>query len=317
MLNNLILAKIKNIKWADFSTVIGLIALCAVWSILTPVFLTANNINNVIAQSCINGCVAIGMTLVIITGGIDLSVGSIVALSGVVLAKSLHGGLPIPVCMIIGLTVGVVCGLVNGFFITFGKLPPFIATLGIMSIARGLALLITDGRQISSFDSAFRFFGNGRPLGIPTQTIITVCFFILFYVISKTTRLGRYCYAMGGNEEAARLSGINITFNKTIYYAISGFMSAVAAIILTARLNSAQPIAGESYEMDAIAAAVIGGASLSGGEGNILLTLVGALIIGILRNGLTILNVSAYIQRVVIGSVIILAVLKDTIKKKI
>ena len=247
MNRDLILSGLKKIKWNDFSTVIGLASLCLVMSLLSPVFLTVNNINNIIAQSSINACIAIGMTLVIISGGIDLSVGSITALSGVLMARALHAGISIPLSILICLAVGAGCGIVNGFFITVGKLPPFIATLGMMSIARGLALLITGGRQISSFDVAFRFIGNGRIFGIPTQTIITVSFFILFFIISKTTRLGRYCYSIGGNEEASRLSGINVTFYKIIYYCISGFMSGVAAIILTARLNSAQPIAGSGY----------------------------------------------------------------------
>jgi ribose transport system permease protein len=306
----------KKYKIRDFATLIGLILMCVILSFLSPVFLTFGNINNIMAQSSVNACIAIGMTMVIISGGIDLSVGSILALSGVVMAKSLKAGMPIILSLLIGLIVGILCGIMNGIFVTKGNLPPFIATLGMMSMARGLTLLITDGRQISSFDNSFRFFGNGKVFMIPTQTIITLFFFILFHLIMKYTQVGRYCYAIGGNEEATRLSGINITKYKLIIYAISGFMSAVSAIILTARLNSAQPIAGMGYEMDAIAATVIGGASLAGGEGKILGTLIGALIIGVLRNGLNILNVSSYIQQIVIGAVIVIAVLFDKYRSK-
>lgn len=306
----------KKIPIRDLTTIFGLAILCIVLSIISPVFLTVNNLSNIIVQSSINACIAIGATVIIISGGIDLSVGSVLALAGVVMAKALTSGVPLIPSLIIGLAVGVICGIVNGALITKGKLPPFIATLGMMSIARGLALFITDGRQISSFSDSFRFFGNGMIFNIPTQNVIMVLFFILFYFIMKYTRVGRYCYAIGGNEEAAKLSGINLTKYKIFFYAIGGFMASVGAIILSARLNSAQPVAGLGYELDAIAAVVIGGTSLNGGEGKIFGTLVGALLIGVLRNGLNLMNVSSYIQQIVIGAVIVAAVLIDKYKSK-
>lgn len=299
----------------DFATLMGLILLCIIISILSPVFLSPNNLVNVIMQSSINACIAIGLTFVILTGGIDLSVGSILALSGVVMASSLQAGHPLPVSLLIGLGIGIVCGLMNGLLITKGNLPPFISTLGMMSMARGLALVYTNGRPISGFSKAFRWFGNGSMMGIPAQVVITILLYAVAYYILKYTRLGRYTYAIGGNEEATRLSGINVNRYKTIIYAVSGLMSAVGAVILTARLNSAQPIAGINYELDAIAATVIGGTSLNGGEGKITGTLIGALIMGVLRNGLNLMDVSSYLQQLIIGAVIVAAVLIDKYKK--
>lgn len=308
--------KLQNFNYRDFATLMGLILLCIVISALSPVFLSPNNLINVIMQSSINACIAIGITFVILTGGIDLSVGSILALSGVVMATSLKAGHPILLSMIIGLAIGVVSGLINGFLITKGKLPPFIATLGMMSIARGVALVYTNGRPVSGFSKEFRWFGTGDVFGIPSQIIITIVLYSIAFYILKYTRLGRYTYAIGGNEEATRLSGINVNRYKMVIYSISGLMSGVGAIILTARLNSAQPIAGIMYELDAIAATVIGGTSTVGGEGKIWGTLVGALIMGVLRNGLNILNVSSYLQQVIIGGVIVAAVLIDKYSRK-
>ncbi|MCG8499476.1 MAG: ribose ABC transporter permease [Firmicutes bacterium] len=305
----------------DFATLIGLFLLCAVISILQPVFLSPNNLINVVMQSSINASIAIGITFVILTGGIDLSVGSILALSGVVMASSLQAGHPLALSILIALVIGTICGLINGFLIAKGKLPPFIATLGMMSMARGLALVYTNGRPISGFSKAFRWFGTGYVFkteyfsGIPAQIVITVALYIIAYYILKYTRLGRYTYAIGGNEEAARLSGINVKKYKMIIYGISGLMASVGAIILTARLNSAQPIAGIMYELDAIAATVIGGTSTVGGEGKITGTLIGALIMGVLRNGLNLLDVSSYLQQLIIGAVIVIAVLIDKYRK--
>ncbi len=256
------------------------------------------------------------MTFVIITAGIDLSVGSILAFSGVVLAWAMQSGVPLPLALLIGLAVGLVCGLVNGLLITFGKLPPFISTLGMMSVARGAALLFTQGRPISGFSGNFRFLATGEIFYIPTPIIIMIFVYIVAHYLLTHTKLGRYTYAMGGNEEAAVLSGVSVRMYKTIVYGLCGMLSGLAAIILTARLNSAQPIAGIMYELDAIAATVIGGTSLVGGEGTIMGTLIGALIMGVLRNGLNLLGVSSFVQQTVIGSVIIIAVLIDMALKK-
>lgn len=300
----------------QFGTLFGLFGLCLVLWALSPYFLTVSNLVNIVEQTTINAIIAVGMTFVIITAGIDLSVGSVMAFSGVVLASCLQAELPLPLAMLIGLGVGTASGLVNGLLITYGRLPPFIATLGMMSVARGAALVYTQGRPISGFSETFRSLATGSVLHIPAPVLIMVGIYILAHFLLTRTKLGRYTYAIGGNEQAAVLSGVNVTFYKTVVYGLAGLLSAVAAVILTARLNSAQPIAGIMYELDAIAATVIGGTSLMGGEGTIIGTLIGALIMGVIRNGLNLLGVSSYIQQIVIGSVIILAVLMDMVLKK-
>ena len=300
----------------QFGTLIGLLGLVLVLWILTPYFLTVSNLLNVMQQTSINAIIAVGMTFVIITAGIDLSVGSIVAFSGVVLASVLQSAVPLPLALVIGLAVGALAGYVNGILITYGRLPPFISTLGMMSVARGAALLYTGGRPISGFEPSFRYLATGKILYIPVPVIIMILVYIVAHVVLTRTKLGRYAYAIGGNEEAALLSGVNVKLYKSMVYALSGALAGLAAIILTARLNSAQPIAGIMYELDAIAATVIGGTSLMGGEGRLVGTLIGALIMGVLRNGLNLLGVSSFVQQTVIGSVIILAVLMDMALKK-
>jgi ribose transport system permease protein len=300
----------------QLGTLVGLLGLCLILWILTPHFLTVSNLLNVAQQTSINAIIAVGLTFVIITAGIDLSVGSILAFSGVVLAWALQAGVPLPLALLLGVGVGTVSGLVNGVLISYGRLPPFISTLGMMSVARGAALLFSDGRPISGFNEGFRFLATGEILFIPVPVIITGLVYLVAHFVLTRTKFGRYAYAIGGNEEAALLSGVNVKLQKAMVYGLSGLLSGLAAIILTARLNSAQPIAGIMYELDAIAATVIGGTSLMGGRGTIFGTLIGALIIGVLRNGLNLLDVSPYIQQVVIGSVIIAAVLVDTALKK-
>jgi ribose transport system permease protein len=300
----------------QFGTVIGLAVLCAILWILTPYFLTVSNLLNIAEQTSINAIVAVGMTFVILSGGIDLSVGSMVALSGVVLGTSLQSGQPLLVALIVSAVVGLACGLGNGALVSWGGLPPFIVTLGTMSIARGAALLYTEGRPVSGFDAGFRLLATGRVGFVPAPVVAMLVVYALAHFVLTRTTFGRYVYAIGGNEEATRLSGVAIRFHKTMIYGVSGLMSAIAAIILTARLNSAQPIAGMMYELDAIAATVIGGTSLMGGEGSLGGTLVGALIMGVLRNGLNLLGVSSFLQQIVIGGVIVVAVLLDTILKR-
>jgi ribose/xylose/arabinose/galactoside ABC-type transport system permease subunit len=243
-------------------------------------------------------------------------VGSILALAGVVLAGALQADMPLVVALLAGLAAGAGCGLVNGVLITRGKLPPFIATLGMMSVARGAALLYTSGRPVSGFSAEFRGLATGQVLSIPAPILITAIVYVAGHVVLTRTRFGRYVYAIGGNEEATRLSGVSVGFHKTMVYVLAGLASAVAAALLTARLNSAQPIAGIMYELDAIAAAVIGGSSLMGGSGTLVGTLIGALIMGVLRNGLNLLGVSSFLQQVVIGAVIIAAVLVDSLLKR-
>jgi ribose transport system permease protein len=295
----------------QLGTLSGLFGLCVVLWALTPHFLTVSNLLNVAEQAAIIAIVAVGMTFVIITGGIDLSVGSVLAFAGVVMASTLHAGVPVPVALAVALGTGLFCGLVNGALITLGRLPPFIATLGMMSVARGTALMFTEGRPVSGFSGGFRSLATGEVLGIPVSVVIMVGVYVVAHFVLTRTKLGRYTYAIGGNEEAALLSGVNVKLYKAAVYGISGMLSGLAAVILTARLNSAQPIAGMMYELDAIAATVIGGTSLLGGEGTVVGTLIGALIMAVLRNGLNILGVSSFVQQVVIGSVIIAAVLID------
>lgn len=296
-------------------TLVGLFLLGALLSYLSPFFLTASNLLNVMEQTAINAVIAVGMTFVILSAGIDLSVGSIAALSGVVMANRLQAGWPLGVAILAGLLTGALCGVFSGLLITRGKLPPFIATLGMMSVARGAALLFTDGRPISGFDESLRWLSTGRVLGIPVPVLLTILLYVLAIVLLNRTRFGRYVYAIGGNEEAARLSGVAVGFHKTIVYVISGVTAALGAVLLTARLNSAQPIAGMMYELDAIAAVVIGGTSLTGGLGTLGGTLIGALTMGVLRNGLNLLGISSFLQQIVIGLVIIAAVLMDSLVK--
>lgn len=295
----------------QFGTLAGLVGLCVVLWILTPHFLTVSNLLNVAQQTSINAIIAVGLTFVIISGGIDLSVGSIVAFSGVVLGSLLHQEVPFPVALLGGLATGMACGLVNGLLITLGRLPPFIATLGMMSVARGSALLFTDGRPISGFPEGFRSLATGEVFYVPVPVLLMAGVYVIAHFVLRRTRFGRYVYAIGGNEEAALLSGVPVRFHKTMVYGVGGALAGLAAMLLTARLNSAQPIAGINYELDAIAATVIGGTSLMGGQGSVVGTLIGALIMGVLRNGLNLLGVSSFIQQLVIGAVIILAVLMD------
>lgn len=289
----------------------GLILLCVVMWIATPHFLTISNLLNVLQQTSINAILALGMTFVILTAGIDLSVGSILAFAGVVAASVLHADVPVVVGVLVGLGVGTLCGLLNGVLIAYGNLPPFIVTLGMMSAARGAALMYSDGRPISGFGESFRWLANGSILGIPMLIVIMAGLYIIAYIILMRTAFGRYTYAIGGNEQATLLSGISVKKYKTAIYALSGLTAGIAAVLLTARLDSGMPTAGQMYELDAIAATVIGGTSLMGGEGRVTGTLVGALIIGVLRNGLNLLAVSTYAQSVVIGTVIVISALLD------
>lgn len=296
---------------------IGLIVIVAILSIVSSSFLSLENIFNVLRQVSINALIAFGMTFVILTGGIDLSVGSILALSSALTAGMLANGIDPILAMLIGLASGAVMGAINGLFITKGKVAPFIATLATMTIFRGLTLVYTDGRPITglSNSSLFEMIGRGYLGWIPVPVIwMLVCYVILYFVLKKTT-FGRRVYAIGGNEEASILSGIRANSVKIWIYSITGALSALAGIILASRLNSAQPTAGASYELDAIASVVLGGTSLSGGRGWIFGTLVGALIIGVLNNGLNLMNVSSFYQQVVKGGVILLAVLLD--RKKV
>jgi len=288
-----------------------------VFGLLNERFLNPNTLSLMVQQTAIVAGLAVGQTLVILTAGIDLSVGAIAVLSMMVMAKTaLDQGYPGFLALFLGVLTGAACGAINGFLVTKVRLPPFIVTLGMMSIVRGAALVFTEGRPVSGFDPLFRSLAAGQLGGVPAPVIATLAVYLLAHVVLTRTTFGRYVYAIGGNEEATRLAGVSVRFHKTMIYAVSGLGSAMAAVILTARLNSAQPIAGMMYELDAIAATVIGGTSLMGGEGSLAGTLVGALIMGVLRNGLNLLGVSSFLQQIVIGAVIIAAVLVDTVLKR-
>jgi ribose/xylose/arabinose/galactoside ABC-type transport system permease subunit len=294
-----------------FGMAAALLLLMAALSFLSSAFLTVSNLLNIALQVSINAIIAAGMTFVILTAGIDLSVGSVLAFSGAIMAGMLAAGKPVLLAMLAGLVIGGSLGFIDGIVITKGKVQPFIATLAMLTLARGLTLVYTDGRPITGLPDAFVWLGAGNVAGVPVPVLLMLLVFVGSYVILSQTPFGRYVYAIGGNEEAARLSGVNVPFDKTLVYVISGILSATSAIIITARLNSAQPTAGVGYELDAIAAVVLGGTTLAGGEGSIWGTLLGAFIIGVLNNGLNLLNVSSFYQQVVKGVVILLAVLLD------
>ena len=310
----------KKIQIKELSNTVivlaALVVLCAALSIASPYFATSGNLINIVLQAAINATLACGMTFVILTGGIDLSVGSVLAFAGILFGTMLKSNMPLPTAILLCVLIGGVCGLINGLLVTRVNLPAFIATLGMMSIARGGALYLADGRAISGFSGRLNFIGNGSFLGIPVMILIMVITFAIGMFILRFTCAGRYIYAIGGNTEATRLSGINTNRYTTLVYIICGITAGLAAVMLTARLDSAQPVAGDGYEMNAIAATVIGGTSMSGGEGRLSGTIIGALFIAVLNNGLNLLNVSSYIQQIVIGLVIVGAVTFDRIRSK-
>jgi len=310
-----------------FQPLIALFVLCVALSLLSDKFMTVDNGWNVMRQISVNICIAVGMTLVVLTSGIDLSVGSVLALCGAITAGLLKNGIEIPAgnlfigftvlgAIVAGLLAGSLIGAFNGWTITRFKVPPFVATLAMLTIARGLTLLWTKGFPISVLGDHFGYIGTDWLVGIPVPVWISAIVVIAAVVITGKTPLGRYIYAIGGNENAARLSGININKVKIIVYSLAGALAAVGGLIVTSRLDSAQPNAGTSYELDAIAAVVIGGTSLSGGRGSIWGTVLGAVIIGVLNNGLVLLNVSPFWQQVVKGLVILLAVIIDKANAK-
>lgn len=295
---------------------IGFLAVFVAFSILSPHFLSTNNILNIIVQCSIIAIIGAGQTLVILTGGIDLSVGSIVAAVSIMVGLLLSAGIPIAVALLLGAVAGLSLGLLNGIAVSYGQVPPFIMTLGMMGMARGAALALNGGQPVAGFPAAFEKIATGAPGGVPIFVVYTALIFVFMYFILDRTRFGRHLYAVGGNRQTARLSGVRVKRVETLAYALSGLFAGIGALLLTARLNYATPTAGTGYELDAIAAVVIGGTSLAGGEGGIIGTLVGALLLGMLRNGLTILNVSAYYQQIIIGAVIVGAVFLDRLKER-
>jgi ribose transport system permease protein len=304
-----------KISWRDMGTLAGLTIMVVVFSSLSHVFLTERNIINILQQSSINACIAVGMTLVIISGGIDLSVGPVAALAAVISASLLMAGFPVPLVLASALAVGLLCGMVNGALIAYGGLQPFIVTLGTLSLFRALALIYTGGNPVLGLPNEFRRLFASEILGLPVPVIIAGVLAVLATVVLKKTPLGEYILAVGGNEEAARVSGVPIERTKVITYMISGALASLAAVILMARLGAAEPILGNLWELEAIAAAAIGGASLMGGKGSIFGTILGAVVLGAMRNGLTLLNVQAFYQLLATGIIIILAMLIDRLAR--
>ena len=309
----------KRVKAMNFNilgkqelvTSASLVLLIVFFSLTSEYFFSVSNFLTIGLQTSIIGIIALGMTFVIITSGIDLSVGSIVAFSGIIIGFGLKYNMPIPLAILLGLVAGTIVGLLNGFLIVKGNLPPFIATLGMMMSLRGLTLALTNGISISDFDYSFSKFASGKFFDIPNPLIYFLLTGIIVGIILKYMKIGKHTYALGSNEEAAKLSGVNTNKIKYFAYGLTGLLCAFSGAILTSRLISAQPTEGMGYEMDVIAAVIIGGSSLSGGTGTILGTIIGAFIMSVLRNGLNMLDISGFWQQVIIGVVVLSAVWLD------
>ena len=304
-----LLASLKRAsRFTAFYPLVGLIVVSIVMVFASDSFLSYGNITNILRQVSINALIAVGMTFVILTGGIDLSVGAVMALAGTVAAGLMAGGMNGVLALIICLGVGCGFGLANGAFVAFAGMPPIIVTLATMGIARGLGLIYTGGYPISGLPSWINWFGEGRVLGLQTPIVIMLVVYVLGWVLLERTPFGRYVYAIGGNETATRLSGVRVARSKLIIYGISGLTASIAAIVLTGRLMSGQPNSGQGFELDAIAAVVLGGTSIAGGRGSLIGTLLGALLLGVLNNGLNMVGVNPYVQTVVKGVIILLAI---------
>ena len=311
----------------QFQSMIALVIMVVAMSLLSDTFFTGENGRNILLQISINVCLAVGMTLVILSGGIDLSVGSVLAIASAVAARFLKDGIPIEGANLLleftvfgacvaGIAVGLTLGMFNGVMVTQFRIPPFVATLGMLGIARGLTNLWTDGHPITALGDRFGQIGRGTFLGLPMPVWIAAGVVAIFVIVTKRMRFGRHLYAVGGNERASLLSGLRVNRVKLAVYTLAGGLSAVAGLILASRLDAAQPNAGFTYELNAIAAVVIGGTSLSGGRGSVLGTVLGCLIIGVLNNGLVLLEVSANWQQVVKGLVILAAVALDQMQSR-
>jgi ribose/xylose/arabinose/galactoside ABC-type transport system permease subunit len=304
-------------KWpAQLGLAIGLAALMIGLAVVRPNFFTLGNMVNLVRQISINGILAVGVTYVLLTGGVDLSLGSMVALTGVIAAGFAHPGqYPLAIPVAAGVLAGMLCGAVNGIIITRGRVAPFVATLGMMTSARGLALLLSGGRPVSGVSPGFTRIGSGDFAGVPAPTWILLAVALVSHVFLRHMRMGRHVYAVGGNQNAAHASGVRVNRVKMAAYTICGAMAGLAGVVLAARITTGQPNAGIGYELDAIAAVVIGGTSLNGGTGGIGGTILGALLIGVINNGLDLLNVSSYYQQVIKGIIIVGAVWLDRSRK--
>lgn len=294
-----------------YGLLLALLAISAALAVLKPQFLTAGNLINVARQISLNGILAVGVTYVLLTGGVDLSLGSVVALTGVIAATFAHpGDWPVMVPLLAGILTGVGCGAVNGVVVTRGRVAPFIVTLGMMTIARGLALILSGGKPVSNLGDSFLILGADA-WGLPVPLLILLTVAVLSWLFLNNTQLGRYIYAVGGNENAATAAGLSVGRIKIFAYSVCGGLAGLAGTVLAARITTGQPNAGVAYELDAIAAAVIGGTSLSGGIGGVGGTLAGALLMGVINNGLDLLNVSSYYQQITKGLIIVGAVWLD------
>lgn len=299
----------------EYSAFFILLALFLVMCILKGnTFLKATNLVNIIRQQSVIGIIALGIMFPIVSGGTDLSGGSVVALCSVCTALAVRAGYSIPVAFLVSIGVGALTGIINGYFIAYGNVPPFIATLGMMSIARGAALLTTDSKNINGFYESFKAIGGGSVLGIPIAALIFLFMTFVIYVVLERTKFGTAIYAIGGNSAAAKVSGINVRLYTALGYVIAGACTGVAAVVLTSRMLSGNPSVGNAYEMDGITCVILGGASFSGGTGKVINTLFGAFILGILVNGMTMLQIDSNLQSVVKGAVIVIAVFVDARK---
>jgi len=300
----------------SYSLYLAFLVIFIAFSLLNENFLSINNVLNIIVQSSIIAIIAVGQTMVILTSGIDLSVGSIVGAVGIGIGLLMVAGVSIPVAVIAGVIMGAIFGLINGVIISYGRVPAFITTLGMMGMARGFGLAMNEGKPVAGLPMEFEKIASASVGGIPSFVFYTLIIYVIMFIVLERTKFGRHIYAIGGNRDAARLSGVKVRVVEMIVYLFSGLFAGLGSVLLTARLNYATPVAGNGYELDTIAAVVIGGTALSGGQGKIIGTLVGALMLGILRNGLTIVNVSSFFQQIIIGAVIIIAVFADKLNEK-
>jgi len=297
------------------STIIVLLAILGLMEILTSGFITVDNLSLIVLQAATRAILAIGVMMVIISGGIDISVGTVMSLCMVVMGVAvIDGGLPLYLGFLIAIGTGLLVGALNGFLISYARLPPFIVTLGMLGIAQGLALTISNGRSLYGFPETFEFFGGGTVLSVPVPVLILIGFALVMTFVFYQTRLGRYAFTIGGNEEATRRAGVNVRLYKLGFYSVVGGTAGLASIVLAARINSAHPGIGFGYELDAIAAVVIGGGSLMGGRGTVFGAVMGALIMSAIRFGLNVMGMSPFIQQIVVGVILIAAVYLDTLR---
>jgi ribose transport system permease protein len=313
---NVLSRLLRVTKGAESSLVLILAVLFVFLSVVSPTFLTLRNLSNLGRQTSINGIVALGMTFVIISGGIDLSVGAVVGLSGMVAAILMSSGVGILPAMLAAIAVSALVGFINGAVIFYGKVPPFIATLGTMTVVRGIIMLISGAAMVAGLPRSFTAFSQTEYLGIPSMILVWALFAVIAFVITRWTVFGRSVYTLGSNMEAARLSGINVAWTTIGVYVLCPVFAGVAGILFASRIANGVPTAGQGYELEAIAAAVIGGASLSGAEGSILGTVIGAIIMQLLRNGGNLLSINPFILEILIGSLIVVTVMLDQRNKQ-